>query len=131
MEKNDAKWKLYQFKKYKFEHQQKVLQPGEPTFSQWEFTNEEDAQDLNFALTMMGKEGKVINPWIELDGYFLVELKGEYDAGTSIVCDGKSAKLYNKKGEYVKEVTLNQNIPMLKKGKHSVKFNCKMSDESG
>jgi hypothetical protein len=130
LEKHNASWKLYQFKKYKFEHQSKVLQPGEPTFSKWEFTNEEADQDLNFTLTMMGKEGKVINPWIELDGYFLVELTGEYDAGTSIACDGKSAKLYNKKGEYVKDITLNQAIPTLKKGKHIVKFDSKMSDES-
>jgi hypothetical protein len=129
LEKQNTFWELYQFKKYKFEHQPKVLQPGEPTFSKWEFLNDEVDQELNFTLTMMGKEGIVINPWIELDGFFLLELTGEFEAGTSIACDGRRAKLYNKKGEYVKDIALKQNIPSLKKGKHSLKFDCKMPDE--
>jgi len=32
----------------------------------------------------------VSNPWIDLDGYFKLELPGDYEAGNSIVCDGKT-----------------------------------------
>lgn len=124
LEKDNQGWKLYSFEKYKFEHERKDLQPGEPTFSQWEFVNQEVEQALTFSLTFMGKEGVIRNPWIELDGYLKLELPGEYEAGNSLVCDGKSLKLYNRKGEFVKEISIKQSIPSLKPGKHVIKYDC-------
>lgn len=129
LEKTNENWKLYPFKKYKFEHEKKDLQPGEPTFSKWEFTNKEAEQPLNFTLTFMGKEGSISNPWIEIDGYFKLELPGEYEAGNSVVCDGTSIKMYNKKGGFVKEISLKQAIPSLKPGKHTIKFDCQFPEE--
>ncbi|MBT2564390.1 hypothetical protein J7E50_23520 [Pedobacter sp. ISL-68] len=129
LEKTNENWKLYPFKKYKFEHEKKDLQPGEPTFSKWEFTNKEAEQPLNFTLTFMGKEGSISNPWIEIDGYFKLELPGEYEAGNSVVCDGTSIKMYNKKGGFVKEISLKQAIPSLKAGKHTMKFDCQFPEE--
>ena len=32
-------WKMYRYKKIAFEHSAKVLQPGEPTSSEWNFEN--------------------------------------------------------------------------------------------
>ena len=129
LEKDNQGWKLYPFKKYKFEHERKTLQPGEPTFSQWEFTSKDAEQPLNFNLTFMGKEGSIRNPWIEIDGYFKLELPGEYEAGNSIVCDGVNIKLYNKKGGFVKDIILKQSIPTLKPGKHIIKFDCRFAEE--
>jgi hypothetical protein len=129
LERNQQGWKLYPFKKYKFEHEKKVLQPGEPTFSQWEFANNDVEQPLNFTLTFMGKEGSISNPWIEIDGYFKLELPGEYEAGNSVVCDGTQIKLYNKKGGFVRDIALKQAIPSLKTGKHVLKFDCEFPEE--
>ncbi len=129
LEKNNQGWKLYPFKKYKFEHEQKNLQPGEPTFSQWEFVHHELEQPLNFTLTIMGKEGSINNPRMEIDGYFNLELPGEYEAGNSVVCDGTSFKMYNKKGGFVKEIAVKQTLPSLKPGKHVIKFDCQFSEE--
>ncbi|WP_316789391.1 hypothetical protein [Pedobacter frigoris] len=129
LEKSGQSWKLYPFQKYEFAHEKKNLQPGEPTFSQWEFVNKEVEQPLNFTLTFMGKEGNITNPWIEIDGYFKLELPGEYEAGNSVVCDGTSIKMYNKKGGFVKDIVLKQTIPSLKSGKHIVKFDCKFPEE--
>lgn len=129
LEKNNQEWKLYPFKKYKFDHERKNLQPGEPTFSQWEFVNSDVEQPLNFTLTIMGKEGSISNPWMEIDGFFNLQLPGEYEAGNSIVCDGTSLKMYNKKGAFVKEIVMKQAIPSLKIGKHIIKFDCKFPEE--
>ncbi|AOW10551.1 hypothetical protein [Flavobacterium gilvum] len=129
LEKANGTWKLFPFKKFKFEHEKKNLQPGEPTFSQWEFINKEAEQPLNFTLTFVGKEGSISNPWIEIDGYFKMELPGEYGAGNSVVCDGTTIKLYNKKGGFVKDIVLKQGIPSLKSGKHSIKFDCQFPEE--
>ncbi len=78
----------------------------------------------------MGKEGLVTNPWLELDGYFKLELTGTYEAGTSVVCDGKTLKLYSSKGSFIKDIPVQQAIPSLKPGKHIIKFDCQFPEES-
>ena len=129
LEKNNKGWKLYPSKKHKYEHGKKVLQPGQPTFSEWEFVNKDAEQPLQFTLTFMGKAGSIRNPWIEIDGYFKLELPGEYEAGNSIVCDGTGIKIYNSKGSFMKEIVLKQTIPSLKTGKHIIKFDCQFPEE--
>jgi len=37
LEKNGQNWELYPFKKYRFEHTKQLLQPGQPTYSEWDF----------------------------------------------------------------------------------------------
>ncbi|WP_316753117.1 hypothetical protein [Pedobacter gandavensis] len=130
LEQHNKGWNLYPFKKFKFEHAKQVLQPGQPTFSEWNFVNNNAEQPLNFSLTFMGKEGVISNPWIELDGYFKLELPGEYEAGNSIVCNGTTIKIYNSKGGFKQEVALKQAIPTLKPGKHTIKFDCGFPEET-
>jgi len=130
LERTESGWKLYPFKKYKFEHSKQLLQPGQPTFSEWEFENKDDKQPLSFSLTIMGKEGIINNPWLELDGYYKLELPGEFKAGYSIVCDGGKIKLYNEKGNFNKDIPLNQPVPEWTAGKHTLKFDCEFPDES-
>ena len=130
LEKTVAEWKLYPFKKYKFEHSKLLLQPGQPTFAEWEFENKDAGQPMTFSLTIMGKEGVINNPWLELDGYFKLELPGEFKAGYSIVCDGGKLKLYNDKGSFNKEIPLSQPVPELAQGKHTLKFDCEFPEDS-
>ena len=130
LEKEGQEWKLYPFKKYKYEHAKQLLQPGQPTYSEWTFENQDAEQPLSFTLTLMGKAGAVSNPSIELDGYFKLELPGTFEAGNSIVCDGKTIKLYNSKGSFKKDILLNQAIPQLKTGKHIIKYDCVFPEES-
>ncbi len=130
LDKKGAEWKLYPFKKYKFEHSKQLLQPGQPTFAGWEFENKDARQPLSFSLTIMGKEGVINNPWLELDGYYKLELPGEFKAGYSIVCDGGKLKLYNDKGSFTKEIPLGKPVPELTQGKHTLKFDCEFPDES-
>jgi hypothetical protein len=130
LEKGDNQWKLFPFKKYKFEHTKQILQPGQPTFSEWEFENKDAGQPFSFSMTIIGKEGMVSNPWVELDGYNKLEFPGEYKAGYSIVCDGKSIKLYNEKGSFDKEISMDHAVPELTQGKHQLKFDCDFPDDS-
>ena len=130
LERDGQDWKLYPFKKYKFEHAKQLLQPGQPTYSKWNFESTDAEQPLYFTLTLMGKVGSVSNPWMELDSYFKLELPGTYEAGNSIVCDGKTIKIYNRKGSFIKELPLNQSIPPLKTGRHLLKFDCEFPGES-
>ena len=131
LEQDNQEWRLYPFKKYKFEHDKKVLQPGQPTSSEWEFTNTDADQPFNFSLTFMGKEGVIANPWIEIDGYYRLEIPGEYEAGNSIVCDGSTLKLYNNKGSFKQDIALKRAVPTLKTGKHTIKLDCQFRGDSG
>lgn len=130
LEKDGQTWKLYPFRKYTFEHTKQLLQPGQPTYSEWHFENKDAGQPLIFTLTFMGKEGSIHNPWIELDGYFKLELPGEFEAGNSVVCDGATLKIYTNKGSFKKQIELNKPIPILNQGKHTVKFYCQFPEET-
>ena len=124
LEKGDTGWKLFPFKKYKFQHVQHVLQPGQPTFSEWELDNTDTPQPLAFALTVLGKEGLIKNPWIELGGYYRLDLPGDLAAGRSLVCDGQRLKVYNEKGNFDKELPMSKAIPALAAGTNAIKFDC-------
>jgi len=130
LEKDARGWKLYPFMKYKFEHSKRLLQPGQPTYSEWEFVNKDVEQPLNFTLTFMGKEGTISTPSIELDGYFKLELPGEYEGGNSIVCDGTTIKIYDKKGGFLKDIVISQAIPTIKPAKHTIKYDCKFPEDN-
>ena len=124
LEKTGQQWNLYPYSKYKFEHSKQVLQPGQPTFSTWEFENKDTEQPLTFNFTVMGNEGEISDIWIELDGYYKLGLPSTFKAGYSIVCDGEKVKLYNEKGSFSNEISIGQAIPVLKAGKHNIKFDC-------
>jgi hypothetical protein len=124
LEKTDAGWKLFPFKKYKFEHVKQVLQPGQPAFSVWEFNNRDAAQPLAFALTVLGKEGTIRDPWVELGVYYKFEMPGDFAAGYSIVCDGEKLKLYNEKGNFKRELPLSRSVAAVATGTNALKFDC-------
>jgi hypothetical protein len=124
LEKGDPGWRLFPFKKYKYEHAKQVLQPGQPTFSEWEFNNSDAPQPFTFALTVLGKEGLIRNLWLELGGYYNLEFPGDLAAGYSIVCDGEKLKVYNAKGNFDKELPLARTVPAVASGKQAIKFDC-------
>lgn len=124
LERADAGWKLFPFNKYKFEHVKQTLQPGQPAFSEWEFNNRDAAQPFAFALTILGKEGTIRNPWVELGGYYKLEMAGDFAVGYSIVCDGEKLKLYNEKGNFKKELPLSSAVAAAATGRNALKFDC-------
>ncbi len=128
LEKGGQGWKLFPFKKHQFQHVKQVLQPGQPTFSEWEFNHTDAPQPLAFALTVLGKNGVVKNPWLELGGYYKLELPGDFAAGYSVVCDGEKLKVYNEKGNFNKELPLAKAIPVVPSGKQTIKFDCEFPE---
>jgi hypothetical protein len=75
-------------------------------------------------LTFLGEKGAIINPWIELDGIHSLVFPGEFQAGQSVVCDGKSVRLYNNKGKFIKDLRIEKPLPHLAGGLHSIRFDC-------
>jgi hypothetical protein len=130
LEKDAKGFELYPFTKYSFEYVNQMLQPGQPTYSEWKFVNRDKAQPLFFSIVLAGTIGEISNPRIELDGYFQLDLPGNYKAGYSVVCDGSQVKLYNEKGKFIHNIAISSKIPELSAGNHKLKFDCKFSSDS-
>lgn len=127
LEKVAGGWKLFPFTKHRFQHENQLVQPGQPAISGFSFEHAGEEQPLNFTLTFTGKTGTISNPVLELDNYARIEMTGTYEAGSSIACDGKVIRLYNNKGKFLKEIQVAQSIPMLTNGTHTLKYTCTFS----
>jgi hypothetical protein len=126
-------WALQNFDKFKFEHLKKILQPGEPTHSDWEFENNYDSQPLHLHLLITGDEALVENIEIEVDKFFKVNIPASLKKGQSVVWDGSNqVKLYNEKGQIIKGIAIDNSLPLLKEGKHSIRIDAAFagSDET-
>lgn len=122
-------WKMYRYKKIVFEHAPQVLQPGQPTSSEWTFENSTGKQNVQLVLLAAGNTGEISNPVIELDNSLRVQLPVTLQAGQSLVIDhSDSASLYNQKGKFIKKVTLPQPLPELAEGSHHLLFDCTFSE---
>ena len=123
----EKSWVLKPFSTNSFEHVKKVLQPGEPTESDWSFSNRTVEQPLQFRMTLKGegKEGKITNPVLEFDRSFTFKLPEEIKIGYSIVCNGTSElRISDEKGRFVKNFEMGKKPPVLRKGAHNIRFNC-------
>jgi len=124
-------WKMYRYKKIVFEHSPKVLQPGQPTSSEWDFENNTGKQNAQVILLAAGKTGEISNPVIELDNSLRIQIPVNLKAGQSLVIDhAAAANLYDQKGKFVKKVTLNEAIPQMAQGSHHLLFDCTFSDST-
>ncbi len=123
---------LHPFRTNSFEHQKKVLQPGEPTASEWSFANRSDEQPLQFRLTIKSEEkvknGAIAKPDLEFDHSFKFNLPDNLDAGSSVVCNGsQNLRIYDAKGRFIKTYDMGRKPPMLRKGTHNLRFDCLFS----
>jgi hypothetical protein len=124
-------WKMYRYKSVVFEHQARVLQPGQPTSSEWSFENRVGKQPAQVILLAAGESGAISNPVIELDNSFRVEIPVTLEAGQSLVIDSlTTAVLYNQKGKFIKSVTLEKGLPPLSQGSHRILFDCLFSENT-
>ncbi len=118
----DTEWKLYPFTTYSFSHDNKILQPGQPTYSEWRFETTDETQPLNFSLTLKGEKNKLVNIYMELD-YNRIEFPIDLECGETIVYNGKNLlKKYNKKGKMIDEAQLESGIPDISPGSHFIQF---------
>jgi hypothetical protein len=126
LEKRDDKtYVLNSYTNNSFEHEKKVLQPGEPTDSEWNFKNDGGEQKLRFRLTIKGEVGKVENFDLEFDRSFKFNLPKEALAGYSLVCDGSEVlRIYDQKGRFIETFDMGRKPPVMRKGTHYLRFDC-------
>ena len=78
---------------------------------------------------MKGKEGTIKKPVLEFDNSFPIQLPNTIKAGYSITCDGsQKLRIYDHKGRFIETFDMSKKMPILRKGRHSLRFNCTFSD---
>jgi len=121
-----GQWLLQYFEKFEFSHPRKVLQPGEPTSSEWTFQNDLEGQPLHLRLLVTGEEAVVEDLELEVDNFFRINIPVSLKTGHSLVWDSSDQmKLYNEKGRFIKTIDIGKSLAGLKEGRHAIKIEAK------
>jgi hypothetical protein len=122
----DGKWNLTRYVLSPVFIREKITrQPGEPTYTTWNFQQDWKEQALQFRLFVKGKEGTVNNIKIQLDNYAEIKLPVELNAGETIVCDGTALlTIYDSKGKLKDKQQLTALPPVVANGSHTIVIDC-------
>jgi hypothetical protein len=133
---NNGEYQLYPVHNSYYLHEQKIKQPGEPTFSTYEFDNSAKAQALSFIITMpANKESDADvsfdNISIAVSQQDVLNLPVHLKQKQILYCDGKTIKLFSNQWQLIQTIELHKSLPLLITGKNEIKFNGKFSGENG
>ncbi|MCD6566086.1 MAG: hypothetical protein J7K53_09085 [Bacteroidales bacterium] len=125
---NQNEWNLYQVHSFKFNHNKKVRQPGEPLYSTFSFENPAESQPLNFILKAVN--GDVKNIKIEIDNFKEISLPVILKAGETIkYTGGNLAVKYSKNWGIIKEFNIDPSELIVATGEHKLTFDCTFTGE--
>ncbi|ANE53486.1 hypothetical protein [Flavisolibacter tropicus] len=115
---------------------QKIKQPGEPTYSSYEFNNPAEKQPVEFIISLAPKKDndpEVLfnNPSIAINQQETISLPVNLKSNQYLYCDGQTVKLYNKQWQLLQTLHLSAPLPMLVKGKNEIVFDGSYSGENG
>lgn len=128
----DGGWDLFPFHdSAEFAHEQLTRQPGEPTSAQWDVTNPDQRQELQFKLRVAGTNGSIANPVFEIDHAASLTIPVEVKAGQTLLVERDAiARLYDAKGNQVKSVALTAKLPVMQAGRNAVTFDCEFQGDT-
>ncbi|MBK7107026.1 MAG: hypothetical protein IPH62_17270 [Ignavibacteriae bacterium] len=123
IKKSDEIYELTQIHSFKFIHDKKVRQPGEPIYSQFDFVNPGEKNKIEIILKAVKSD--LSNISVEFDNFkkivFPIDLKQneilKYDGG-------KTATIYKSNWMKVKEIDMSKFELNLSKGNHKVIVDC-------
>lgn len=130
-----GEWQLYPYQVKRFVHEQKVRQPGEPLFSTFEFDNPYDDQPMMSIFNLVPGEnnngssvGKII---LEVNNYSKIEIPVDLKPNQILKLDEKGKfQVFDRNWKLVREVEVNEKIPVLSKGKNKIIFDAEFTGES-
>ncbi len=125
---NENQWNLYQIHSFKFKHEDKVRQPGEPVFSTFKFENPEENVVMNFILT--AQDAKISSLKIEMNNCCEIAVPVSLAAGESVkYSGGEKAIVLNQNLQKIKEIQIDASKLQIGKGNHSIVFDCVFSEK--
>ncbi|TNF43515.1 MAG: hypothetical protein EP310_04450, partial [Bacteroidetes bacterium] len=116
---DENRWNLYQIHSYKFKHEDKVRQPGEPLFSTFKFENPEESTIMNFILT--AQDATISNLKIEMNNCCEIAVPVSLTAGESVRYNGgEHAEVLNVNLQKIKKFPVDISKLQIGKGNHSI-----------
>lgn len=124
---SEQEWTLQHFEKTRFEYQRQEVQPGSIGYSIWAFDNKESEQTFRLQLTVEGAGAHVEGLDLTVDDYYPLQIPTAMEQGQSLVWDSSlsTANLYSDKGKLIKTVSLEHQVPPIKKGGHNIYIGAK------
>lgn len=124
-ETSSTSWLLSPFQVQRFKHNNKILQPGEPIVSKWEFENENNRQPIQFILKA---NDRISDISLEIANYSTIRLNCTLEEGEYLkYVGGDSFFIYDKNWHEVKRISANADQMNIPKGKTSLVFSCTFS----
>ena len=129
-----GEWRLYPHQVKRFVHEQKTRQPGEPVFSSFEFENPYPDQPMVFTFTLLPGENSsgssVEKLIIEVNNYSKIEIPVKIESFQTIKSDGNNKlRVFDKNWKLLREINLDEKIPLLSHGKNNIVFDAVFTDE--
>ncbi len=127
---DDNSWTLFQYKIDRFEHKQKIRQPGEPLHSVFEFNNVNASQSLQFILTAP-EDASVKNLSFDINNYKKIELPVKLAPGHHLKYTGEStAVIFDKNWNLQQSIVIDAGSFNVEKGSNKIIFDCTFEQES-
>jgi len=120
---SDGNWEWTQIYSNKFIHNKKILQPGEPLFSTFKFSNPTENEEVHFIIKAVKSD--LSNITLEIDNYKKIVIPIKLKKDEIIKYEGgDKAFIYNSNWQKINEININRNDWKLQKGEHQITFDC-------
>jgi hypothetical protein len=126
----EGQWNLIPFEVKRYEHKYLQVQPGQPTFTTFNYNNPYKEQILGFILTTVNSSASDIS--IEIDDFKKIELNIsikpkeylKYEGGNEVI-------LYSENWQKIKSLPVDPDKFRISNGEHSFKVDCSFTGTDG
>ncbi|MFT7162530.1 MAG: hypothetical protein ACI9GZ_003722, partial [Bacteroidia bacterium] len=126
---SDTEWKLMMFQDHDFSFEKTEVQPGQPTYAEWKFSNETGEQPFRTIISLEG-EGTVSNITFEVSNYAVITIPEKLNSGQVLnIARTGILTITDAKGNVIKERMV-KNLPTVGDGSHAIQFDCKVEKGS-
>jgi len=120
-------WIFNQVFSYKFDHESKIRQPGEPLYTSYDYLIDVSDRPMHFIISASGSD--ISNISLEFDNYKKLDIPGGLRNGETIKYQGgPNAIVYSNNWEKIREIDMGQFNLELSKGKHRVQVDCSFTN---
>ena len=120
---SDREWKLITYRDYDFVFEKSELQPGQPTYAEWNFDTRKE-HPLRIYISLEGEEGDTVSDiTFELNNFVEIEVSEKLIHGQELVIEDGELIILGDSGRRIvsrREIT----VPSLAEGSHSIRFDC-------